>query len=167
MIKHAEKQDVDSIMALCAAATQDMLTRGIDQWDEFYPTKDIFAVDIEAGTMYALWRGTEILAVIVLNQEQEPEYTTVNWQFNSEPIGIIHRLMVHPSAQGKGIASKLLAFAENVARQSGYGTIRLDVFSKNPTAIHLYEKHGYRRAGTVVFRKGEFFCMEKQLDKHD
>ena len=163
MIKHAEKQDLDSIMALCQAVTKDMLARGIDQWDAKYPTRDIFAKDIEARTMHVLWQGTEMLGVIVLNQEQEPEYETINWQIQNHSMGVIHRLMVHPKAQGQGFATQLLDFAENLAKRSGFGAIRLDVFSENPVAVRLYEKRGYRRAGSVAFRKGEFFCMEKHL----
>ena len=163
MIKHAEKKDMDSIMALCQAVIQDMLVRGIDQWDALYPTREVFAEDIEAGTLYALRHEAKILGLIVLNQQQEPEYKTVNWRIKAEPVGIIHRLMVHPCTQGQGIASTLLDFAENLALQNGIAAMRLDVFKQNPAAVRLYEKRGYQRAGSVQFRKGEFFCMEKLL----
>jgi RimJ/RimL family protein N-acetyltransferase len=62
-----------------------------------------------------------------------------------------------------------MKFAESVAEKEGFDTIRLDAFSENPGAVALYERLGYRRAGTVNFRKGAFFCLEKQVTRirHD
>jgi RimJ/RimL family protein N-acetyltransferase len=54
-------------------------------------------------------------------------------------------------------------FAERHAADGGYDAIRLDVFTLNPVATALYERRGYRRAGTVRFRKGEFFCYERPV----
>lgn len=36
-------------------------------------------------------------------------------------------------------------------------------FIENPYALRLYDKCGYRNAGTVLWRKGEFYLMEKRL----
>jgi hypothetical protein len=41
--------------------------------------------------------------------------------------------------------------------------IRLDAFTLNPGAIRLYEGRGYRKAGSVRFRKGMFNCYEKAV----
>ena len=56
-------------------------------------------------------------------------------------------------------------FAEEDAATKGYHTIRLDAFTQNPAAVALYERCGYRNAGTVRFRKGIFFCYEKKLNR--
>ncbi|HQL04640.1 MAG TPA: GNAT family N-acetyltransferase [Treponemataceae bacterium] len=63
----------------------------------------------------------------------------------------------------RGLAQKMLAFAETFGREQGYFSIRLDAFSGNTAAIKLYEKNNYRMRGTVRFRKGEFYCYEKNL----
>ena len=43
--------------------------------------------------------------------------------------------------------------------------IRLDSFINNPNACRLYLKNGYEKRGIVNFRKGQFWCMEKKLEK--
>ncbi|WP_394706895.1 GNAT family N-acetyltransferase [Marispirochaeta sp.] len=75
----------------------------------------------------------------------------------------VRRLAVHPAYQGGGIAGKLTTFAESYAADNGYTAIRLDTFSGNPIALHLYRKKGYSEAGTVRFRKGSFVVFEKKV----
>jgi RimJ/RimL family protein N-acetyltransferase len=56
-----------------------------------------------------------------------------------------------------------MSFAEQHALAVGYRTVRLDAFVDNPVALHLYERLGYRDAGTVRHRTGRFRCFEKEL----
>ena len=54
-------------------------------------------------------------------------------------------------------------FAEEKAATENYDCIRLDAFTRNLAAFTLYENRGYRKAGIVRFRKGEFFCYERKI----
>jgi ribosomal protein S18 acetylase RimI-like enzyme len=83
--------------------------------------------------------------------------------FEDAGVSVVHRLMVHPAFQGRGIARELMEFAERVALNRGCGVIRLDAFAMNPQALRLYRALGYREAGEVKFRKGAFLCFEKRL----
>jgi ribosomal protein S18 acetylase RimI-like enzyme len=107
------------------------------------------------------------IAQWVLNEHQDPEYSDVAWAHCEGKALIVHRLSVHPDAQGQNVATRLMDFAEHRAIACGYSAIRLDAFTENPAAVLLYEKRGYRRAGTVVFRKGPFYCFEKGLKREE
>jgi GNAT superfamily N-acetyltransferase len=72
-------------------------------------------------------------------------------------------IMVTPPWQGRGLGQWCMAVAEQKAARAGCGTMRLDAFTGNPRAIRLYERCGYRAAGVVRFRTGEFTCFEKTL----
>lgn len=61
----------------------------------------------------------------------------------------ISNLGVHPSAQGQGIGSTLLAFAEKLAGESGLSKISLIVGSYNQSALRLYQRVGYCIVETV------------------
>ena len=98
----------------------------------------------------------------VLDDRQEPEYSAVPWTV-AGPAGVIHRLMVPPRLEGRGIARALMAFLEGRAGSRGHACIRLDVFVQNPRAVRFYEQRDYHRAGQVQFRKGTFYCYEKDL----
>ncbi len=52
-------------------------------------------------------------------------------------------------------------FSEKLAVESGYRSIRLDAFKKNPIAIKFYQDLEYFPAGSVQFRKDRFICFEK------
>ena len=56
---------------------------------------------------------------------------------------MIHLLMVHPEARGRGIASSLLRFVTNMARRTGMQCLRLDTGAQNTPAISLYSHHGF------------------------
>jgi len=140
-----------------------MRCQGIHQWDELYPTKEIFLDDINNNTLYVAVEDEKIIAVYVINQECDEEYHTCEWENPDESACIIHRLCVSADFQNKGIGSRVLSHIEEQVKGMGYLSIRLDVFSENPYAIKLYEKNGYKKRGHADWRKGRFFLMEKTL----
>lgn len=60
----------------------------------------------------------------------------------------IAKMMVHPAARGRGIASALLREAEAEARAQGRTHLLLDT-ATDGGAGGLYERHGFQRAGEV------------------
>lgn len=56
-----------------------------------------------------------------------------------------------------------LQLIEEYLRNKGIECVRLDAFSKNPSALRMYEKIGYRRSGEIYWRKGLFYLYEKKL----
>lgn len=63
--------------------------------------------------------------------------------------GRIYSLVVHPHAQGRGIARALLNVAESAALSKGCASLRLEVRADNHAAIQLYRKAGYLPDGRV------------------
>jgi len=161
----ASERDLEGILSLCKDCSQNMDNNLIDQWDDIYPNKEIFLNDIRNNSIYIAVSENpeEIVACIVLNEYQDPEYKEVKWTYDSEKIAVIHRLMVHPKHEGKGIAQDLIRYIEKLAKENQYGSIRLDVFANNLRAVRFYKKLGFEVAGKVHFRKGEFFCCEKLI----
>lgn len=165
-IRTANRSDLEKIFTLYAGAIQKMRDEGIDQWDEIYPDVKTLSADIEKQDMLLLTGNGEPVSAVAVNAEQSPEYESVGWRLCEwNPPGVIHRLCVSSKVQGGGLGARTLEFAEQFALLRGYRCIRLDTFTKNPKAIRLYESAGYRKAGTVTFRKGVFICYEKLLDK--
>jgi ribosomal protein S18 acetylase RimI-like enzyme len=139
-----------------------MDNQGIPQWDDMYPSKAILNADIEKQQMYVIEVEGRVAGLIVINEVQSSEYTSVGWKHSGRVL-VVHRLTIHPDYQRRKLASYLMDFAEEKAATENYECIRLDAFTRNPAAFTLYENRGYRRAGIVLFRKGEFFCFEKKI----
>lgn len=91
----------------------------------------------------------------------DEQYIKGAWKYADVPYYVIHRLCVNPAFQNQGIAGWTLKHIEEQLTEWGIHAIRLDAFTENPYAIKLYEKMGYAKVGTVDFRKGRFYLMEK------
>jgi len=91
---------------------------------------------------------------------------------DGEPLGHVHvalteppelqDLEVRPSHQRRGVATALIAAAEDTARAEGFDELRLEVSEKDPAAQTLYGRCGYvdtglparRVKGRIVLRTG-------------
>ena len=167
-VRLAEVGDLDDLLVLLRTCVQEMQARGLDQWDDIYPDRATLARDIETRTLYLATRaGAPVLGALTLNQRQDPEYADVAWQIAVEPIAVVHRLMVSPSAQRTGMGRFLMEFAEREAHRLGYRAIRLDTMDANQRALAFYRALGYRQAGGVRFRRGAFTCFERRVGEPD
>jgi putative acetyltransferase len=57
----------------------------------------------------------------------------------------VKRMYVQPDQQGKGIGFQILNRLEQIAREMGYATLRLETGIHQKDAIHLYERFGFVR----------------------
>ena len=161
-IREASIADVEPVLGLVRACIAGMRSQGIDQWDDVYPDRGTIEGDVHGSTAVVAIADQTLAGFAVLNEHQEPEYGKVPWTFTSRA-AVIHRMMVAPSIEGRGVARALMTFLERCATVSGYSSIRLDAFVNNARAVRFYERCDYRRAGQVRFRKGDFYCFEKAL----
>lgn len=61
--------------------------------------------------------------------------------------GYITNVAVFPKYRKKGVASHLLSYTENFAKENKLSFITLEVRVSNSAAIKLYEKHGFKCEG--------------------
>jgi putative acetyltransferase len=77
----------------------------------------------------------------------------------------IKRMYVSPSNRGKGIATGILSELEKWASELSYGKCILETGKKQPEAIGLYKKNGYK----LIPNYGQYagvensLCFEKKL----
>jgi len=93
------------------------------------PMLDDYAGLIRAGRVHVLEDETAIVGVLVLI----PEAGTL----------LLDNVAILPDAQGLGHGRKLLQFAEQSARDAGYGSIRLYTNEAMTENIALYSRIGY------------------------
>jgi len=161
------KDDQRAIQRLFKTVTQVLREKGIHQWDRFYPNRFVIGNDLKQLHLYGIKHAKDVLAVVTVDQHQSKNYQTLSWHGEEEQAACIHRLAVHPAYQGNSLGKQLLAFAEEQAKKDGCRSIRLDVFSANPSAIAMYQKAGYEKRGQIAypFRKHPYYCFEKSLNE--
>lgn len=162
MIRKAVHEDVLQAIQVLEEVKAHMLNEGIDQWDDEYPNIKVLTEDTEKGEGFVYEEEGKVLAYMALNELCDEEYNDLNWK-TPTPFIVIHRLFVKPAAQGKGISSKMIRYAEEFTKENKYKSIRFDAFSLNDTANIVYLKKGYELVGKVRFRKGIFNCYEKAM----
>lgn len=162
-VEPAREHDLPALADILRACVAAMRSAGIDQWDDLYPTPRHLAEDCAAGTLLVLRDAAAPAGLATLDQAEPAEYAAVPWTHTTAPIAIVHRLMIDPARQRRGLAKVLMQQLEAHAIAAGTRTIRLDTYAGNAPALRLYDALGYRRAGEVTFRKGRFICFEKPL----
>lgn len=124
MISKASIEDLSNLYALTKSCAKHMIKKGIFQWNEKYPSKEVLQKDIELQQIWKLQVDNKIIGSIVLTKLEDKEYKNVKWLTNNYKNLYIHRLAVLPNFQGKGYAQKLMNFAENYAKEHNFKSIR-------------------------------------------
>ncbi|WP_026583879.1 GNAT family N-acetyltransferase [Bacillus sp. J33] len=163
-IRKGKKQDLEEIMNIVKKTVDIMESENNDQWNRTYPQDKDFMDDIEEGSLYTAVLNGIVVGSITVDQNQAEEYHGTEWR-RDEPCYVFHRLAVDPQIRGKGIASKLISFAENYAVEQGVPYMRTDTYSLNKKAQSLFEKNGYIKVGKIYMdRDNPFYCYDKFLN---
>lgn len=166
MIRRAKILEIAEILELTKQCAQDMISRGIHQWNEHYPSEVAFAKDIDRGELFIKVFNKKIIGVIAISTYMDKEYEEVKWLTPNENNLYIHRLAVLPKYQGFGYARELMDYGEWYAKEKNYASIRLDTFSKNKRNQHFYEQRGYHKLEEIFFPDQSthpFYCYELVL----
>lgn len=166
MIQQAKLSEIEQILAITKACGEKMIQERIFQWDDNYPNSEVFQKDLNRKELYILISEKSILGCIVISTKMDEVYKPVNWLTETSNHYYIHRLAVKPDQQGKGIARKMMRFAENLAIKNNIISIRLDTFSKNLRNQKFYTNLGYKRLENIYFKEQSefpFYCYELPL----
>lgn len=165
LIRPGKTEEQNLIFEILSHCARDMRSKGILQWHNDYPRPEMVEADLNSGALYVAEIDHEIVGVMTFDQNQSPEYTSVEWKYKNESVFVIHRLAVSPNHQGKGIARKLMDFALENIQNLGGKIIRLDAYSGNDRTINFYKNRNYEYAGDIYFpgRDLPFYCFEKQV----
>ncbi len=166
-IELATQNQLDRVKEIAEACAKNMIENNIFQWNDKYPSREIFKEDIKNKSLYVSKIDQKIVGCIMFSSSKDDVYKTVNWITADEYNLYIHRLAVHPIFQKRGIARKMMDFAEDFAKSNNYISIRLDTFSQNPRNNKFYKSRGYKKLDDVYFPKQSefpFHCYEKLVD---
>lgn len=79
--------------------------------------------------------------------------------------GEVKRMYVVPAARGTGVSSAILRGLEDAARARGWDRLVLETGERQPDAMRLYEREGYRRIPNFGYYVDSPLsrCYEKRL----
>lgn len=150
-IRAAMQSDVDAMNAVYEKLFDYEEEHGTTtQWQRgLYPTVDVARDAYERGWLFVCEDEGEVIGGMIVNNSQEPVYSEADWKFEAEgdKVFVLHTMCVAPERSGRGIASSMVLYAEDMARERGGLVLRIDTWEGNRPAASLYTKLGYRYAG--------------------
>lgn len=155
--------DVDRIMDILADGRQALAALGIDQWQGGYPHREAIEADCSRGESYVVADddGT-VVATAMVGFAGERDYDLIDrgsWLTGTRSddacYGVVHRVAVSAACKGRGAASLLLECAEDLTRDRGCESVRIDTHPGNLPMRRLLQKRGYTECGTIYIAHAE------------
>lgn len=164
-IQQAVLQDLVEILYLVKVCVSDMNEKGQKHWNNAYPGANYLLSCIENNTLFLCRENEVAKGMIILSKDEPEEYKPIDWQGKSDKVLFIRFLAVHPLWQGKGIAKKLVAFAEEYSKKNAFSSIRMDIYSGIEGAFNFCSNMGFNQTGQFhsKFQQNPYLAFEKSL----
>ena len=127
--------------------------------------EDLMIRDGAEHSFYAQFNKLDLIKHVVLAYENDESIGCGAFKKYTDETVEIKRMFVRLEHRGKGIAVEILKELENWAIENGFKFAILETGFKQPEAIRLYEKSGYK----VIPNYGQYagvensVCMKKTL----
>lgn len=120
---------------------------------------ELAELDGDEHAFYAQLNKTHNLKhVIVAYDDDEPIACGALREYSSTAIEV-KRMYTLPQSRGKGVATKVLIELEKVAAELAYQKCILETGKRQPDAIWLYQKNGYK----IIPSYGKYLKMENSV----
>ena len=157
-LRKAEISDIDTILCIIGEAQAQMARLGIDQWQNGYPDRAAIVADIEseAGVVVDSTEGVDAYCAAIFGIE--PTYARIdggNWLTdNDSQYVVVHRLAVADRCKRQGIATELLRRIEELARERGCRSFRIDTHHDNLYMQTICARLDFVRCGVIYVSDG-------------
>ncbi len=165
-LRLAEISDLPAIMSIVEQCQHLLKSRGVDQWQDGYPSREVITSDITQQRGYLYIYNESIVAYVVLSFGREEAYDYLRggeWLTSAEEYLTIHRMAVAESARGQNLASKIFADSFEIARKRGCRTVRVDTHRDNRVMLRRFNELGFVYCGVVEYRSSERLAFELEL----
>ena len=148
----AEERDLDNILDIAAQAQAFLASCGVDQWQDGYPERQHFLVDLDHRECYVLTCENEICAFFVLSTRPEASYDSISdgkWS-SDEPYSVLHRCAVSEKYRGSGLADCMIQECARLAQAQDLRWLRVDTHKKNKAMQGLLRRNGFQYRGNIA-----------------
>ena len=120
---------------------------------------ELAELDGEEHAFYAQLNKTHNLKQVIVAYEDDQPIACGAIREYSHAITEVKRMYTLPEHRGKGIATKILVELEKWAFELTYQKCILETGKRQPDAIHLYKKNGYK----IIPSYGKYLQMENSV----
>ncbi|MDR1408183.1 MAG: GNAT family N-acetyltransferase [Tannerella sp.] len=143
-------------MDIVRQAQASLKARGVDQWQNGYPSPEVILQDMaEAHACVATVDGRVVaMASIIFNDE--PTYDEIfdgKWLSNGTFV-VVHRMAVDDRFRQSGVASFIFEQIEAMCRHRGIAAFKVDTHRDNLPMRRFLEKNGFTYCGIIFLQDG-------------
>ena len=114
----------------------------IPQWELSYPRYEHFEKDVLNNALILYKEDGKIVGCMAILPENDPPYRTIS-SWKKEYSIAIHRVLVNPEIQNKGVAKQMFNFAKQYGKHNGYESIKIDTHLENYKMRNFLQKNGF------------------------
>jgi GNAT superfamily N-acetyltransferase len=165
----AKPSDLERLYSLFLMVRERMEQEGNSTWSGGYPSKEDFQADIQEGHSYLYFEEGVLIAYIHASFDPLEDFF---WRSRSleklaqlrkdtgmkddEGFLLLHRLMISPAYQGRGLAEKIFL---DQAKLYPHTMMMFAVYPANKKALKAYDRYGFSNAGIYsAFEYGDVAC---------
>ena len=176
-LRRAFRSDLDRIMKVLDEGRASLAALGVDQWQGQYPHREQIEQDIDRGENVVIVDDDGLIvataAISTFNAEEYHEIKDGEWLTKSqeEPFccAEVQRVAVSTASTDSGLATRIMAYAFDYAREAGCKSVRVNTHPGNIPMQRVLEKQGYTRCGTITMShveggNPERYAYEKLVD---
>jgi GNAT superfamily N-acetyltransferase len=163
-LRAATESELPVIWAILQQAIEQRRRDGSAQWQNGYPNEQTVRDDIAQGRAYVLVEDNAIVAYAAVIFGLEPAYAVIDGQWlTNGRYAVVHRVARSDAAKGKGVATRLFELVEELCREKGVYSIKLDTNFDNAPMLHILAKLNYVYCGEIFFEGAPRKAYEKVL----
>ncbi len=156
--RKTEEKDLDAVMQIIDAAKEYLKAQEIPQWQDGYPNRESFQIDIKNESSYVLEENGKVLGTIAVYLNGDRNYCKIykgNWLSTDQPYAAIHRVAVDANRKGNGIAGKMIEEVVKLCLEKRIFSIKNDTHRLNQSMQKMLEKNGFKLCGIIYLENGE------------
>ena len=139
--RKATQDDPDKIWEILQQAIERRRLDSSQQWQNGYPNPETVNSDIEKQIGYVLVENDNVVAYSAVILNDEPAYGNIEGKwFSDGDFNVVHRLAVSDEVAGKGYATEIFRRIEDLSRQNGIFSVKVDTNFDNATMLHILKK---------------------------
>lgn len=151
-LRLVKSDEISEVMDIINMAKKHLKDQKIDQWQTGYPN---YACIVEDGN---------VLGYLCADYDKEPAYKDMKGTWNSsEDYVVVHRMAFTDSSRGKGISNIAFRLVEEMSKEKGINSFRVDTDSDNEKMKHILNKNGFSYCGTICFDDSEKIAFDKMF----
>ena len=158
--------DIDEVMEVIEDARYLLKLEGNGQWQFGYPDRNDLLNDLKSGNLYCALDGKRIAGVVAITgyEESYHHFYEGKWKTDYEYL-VLHRIAVKDEYRGKGYGKVLFKIADEVAKEKGIHSLRIDTHQNNDLLLHLMAINGYEYCGKAILPPNKDRVMYEKVIK--